>query len=330
MENPENEITRKLSAIMFIDIAGYSKMMGQDADRTLDLLNEYKNIVTYTVKEYKGSVIKWLGDGTFCEFSSAVYAVDCALRIHEQLKWTNKDLPKNQRLYVRIGVNIGEVSLRDNDLYGDSVNVASRIEAVAPIGGIAVSGSVFVIIKTYPRYKIKKMRRVKLKNIDYNYDIYAVKTGFEKSKFKPKEIASLALGLIIVTIFYFNSGFLKPYVESNSGDSDMEYKAAEINIPSGMQEKKYISFYKSIREKKALGHIIELLDSLKEAETLSYSHNPDSLSARDKCLILLNEQNLNGIIFNRDKEYYDFQTKQQLKDFKNSVAGLKIIWVELF
>ena len=106
---------RKLVAIMFADIVSYSRMMGENEGETLQLLQDFENNATPIIHSYDGIILKKIGDNLFCEFSSALNAVECALQIQEYLYEYNQSRPKNFKLLVRIGIHVGDVVKRDND-----------------------------------------------------------------------------------------------------------------------------------------------------------------------------------------------------------------------
>jgi len=183
-ERKIDEGARKLAAIMFIDIVGFSQMMGLDEDQTLRLLKEYEKIVTPVIQNFRGTVLKKLGDGLFCEFSSAVGAVNCAIKIHETLDTFSQSASDNFKMLVRIGIHLGDVVIMHNDLYGDGVNVAARLERIAPPGGICISQAIYSAISSHPKFKIISLGEIRLKNIAYKHHLYQVKTGFESTDIK--------------------------------------------------------------------------------------------------------------------------------------------------
>ena len=124
---------RKLAAIMFADIAGYSRMMSTDEDQTLELLKDFEELSAPIVTSFQGKIIKKIGDEIFCEFSSSKNAVDAALKIQESISKYNDSRPKDFQLSVRIGIHIGDIVKRGDDIHGDGVNVAARILPLASL-----------------------------------------------------------------------------------------------------------------------------------------------------------------------------------------------------
>ena len=128
---------RKLAAIMFADIVGYSRMMSLDEDRTISIKDDFEKISLPITTSFKGKIIKKVGDEIFCEFSSAKNAVDAALEIQKSLSKYNESQSKDFKLLARIGVHIGDIVVGDdNDIHGDGVNVTSRITPFANPGGV--------------------------------------------------------------------------------------------------------------------------------------------------------------------------------------------------
>src|SRR5690349_12487688 len=134
---------RRLAAILAADVAGYSRLMGRDERGTLERLKAHRReVVEPLVAEYRGRVVNWAGDGALCEFPSVVEAVACAVAIQEGVAGREPDRPAAERLRFRIGVNVGDVIAEGGDIYGDGVNVAARLQALAEPGGVCVSGKV--------------------------------------------------------------------------------------------------------------------------------------------------------------------------------------------
>ena len=183
---------RKLAAIMFADVVGYSRMMARNEERTLELLKDFENICSPIISNNEGKIIKKVGDELFCEFSSAKQAVDCSLNIQKAIQPYNDSRPKEFKLQVRIGIHVGDIVLRDGDVFGDGVNVASRIQPFSNPGGICISNAVKESISSHPNYNIISEGQQELKNILEQHTLYRVETGYEivdkdRKIDKPKE-----------------------------------------------------------------------------------------------------------------------------------------------
>jgi len=170
---------RKLAAIMFADIVSYSRLMGANESEALKLLKDFEEISTPLVEKFGGSIIKKNGDQIFCEFGSAKNAVDASLELQKALAEYNDSRPKDFKLEIRIGIHIGDVVQRDDDIFGDGVNVAARIQPLAAPGGICISGAVSDAISSHPDYNIISKGEQELKNILHKHSIFQVKTGYE-------------------------------------------------------------------------------------------------------------------------------------------------------
>jgi adenylate cyclase len=134
---------RKLAAILSADVAGYSRLMGDNEQATLATLTEYRNVMREQIAAHHGRVVNAPGDALLAEFPSAVEAVECAVEIQNTLALRNDALAEHRRMRVRIGINLGDVIEQDDALYGDGVNVAARLEAMCEPGGVCVSGTIF-------------------------------------------------------------------------------------------------------------------------------------------------------------------------------------------
>ena len=133
---PSSKIERKLAAIMFTDIAGYTESMSKSESKSLDTLERKRSILKPLLKEYKGTFVKEIGDGTLSYFESAVNAATCAVKLQETT-YDDKDMN------IRVGIHIGDIVFKDDDVFGGGVNVASRLESIAPSGGVCVSKNVY-------------------------------------------------------------------------------------------------------------------------------------------------------------------------------------------
>jgi adenylate cyclase len=144
----EERAQRRVAAILAADVVGYSCLMGEDETGTLAALKELrKTFIDPVIAEYRGRMVKLMGDGALIEFASAVDAVECSVAIQRGVAERNLKVPDNKSIMFRIGVNVGDVIIDGNDIYGDGVNVASRLEELADPGGICISGMVFDQVK---------------------------------------------------------------------------------------------------------------------------------------------------------------------------------------
>ncbi|MZH03128.1 MAG: adenylate/guanylate cyclase domain-containing protein [Nitrospinae bacterium] len=167
---------RQIKAIMFSDIKGYSAMMGKDEDQAFKLLDIHNRLIESRVETFHGTIIKYIGDAVLASFSSAVDAADCALSIQTEFARINKGRPRRDQIWIRIGLHLGDVLLKDGDVFGDGVNLASRLEPLSQPGGIVVSGTIKDTIQANPRFQIEPMGEVQLKNIPYRVWAFQILT----------------------------------------------------------------------------------------------------------------------------------------------------------
>ena len=140
----ELQQNRRLAAILAADVVGYSRLMGQDESDTVRTLSEYRQVFTEQITHYRGRVVDTAGDSVLGTFDGPVEAVESAVEIQRELARRNRRLAKDRRMQFRIGINLGDVIVReDNTVYGDAVNIAARLESLAAPGGIMVSGTTF-------------------------------------------------------------------------------------------------------------------------------------------------------------------------------------------
>jgi adenylate cyclase len=133
-------VERRLAAILAADVAGYSRLMGADEEGTHERLRAHlREVFDPKTKEHHGRIVKNTGDGMLVEFPSVVDAVRCAVELRREMARHNADVPTEGRIEFRIGINLGDVIVEDGDIFGDGVNVAARLEALAEPGGICVS-----------------------------------------------------------------------------------------------------------------------------------------------------------------------------------------------
>lgn len=158
---------RRLAAIMFTDIVGYSSMMQKDEEVANRLRVRHKEVFQRLHEQYEGQILQYFGDGTLSIFPSTTAAVECAVALQHSLK-------KEPRVPIRIGIHTGDITFSDEEVYGDGVNIAARIEAICVPGGVFISGKTYDDIKNHPRLKARALGRFQLKNIHDKLEVFAI------------------------------------------------------------------------------------------------------------------------------------------------------------
>src|SRR5829696_9013345 len=158
---------RRLAAIMAADVVGYSRLIRTDEDGTLATLKSLRSdLICPKIAEHHGRVVKLLGDGLLAEFASVVEAVRAAAEVQQALAERNTLAPKEKRLEFRIGVNLGDVVIDGDDIYGDGVNVAARLEQMADPSGFCVSAAVYDEVRDRTELPFEDLGEQRVKNID--------------------------------------------------------------------------------------------------------------------------------------------------------------------
>ena len=215
---------RRLAAILVADVVGYSRLMGEDEAGTLAALKTHrKEVIDPKIAEHRGRVVKLMGDGALVEFPSIVEATQCAVEIQRAMASRNAVVPGERRIEFRIGINLGDVIVEGNDIYGDGVNVAARLEGLAEPGGICISRPVHTQIKAKVELDFEDLGEQTLKNIDQPVRVYRV--VFEGRESAPLEFAP-GTGETLALPDKPSIAVL-PFINM-SGDPDQEYFADGI------------------------------------------------------------------------------------------------------
>ena len=181
MSNPTStESERRLAAIMFTDMVGYSALTHQNEELALKILAEQRGVVRQFLTKNKGREVDSIGDGFFMEFASALDAVKCAVEIQSALKEANANRPEQEKIWIRIGIHLGDVVHTGKQVAGDAVNIAARIEPLAPSGGICVTAQVYASVINKFDFKFESMGIPELKNVATPIEVYQI-AGYGKS-----------------------------------------------------------------------------------------------------------------------------------------------------
>ncbi len=234
----QQNITRRLVAILAADIVGYSRLMGEDEEGTLATLHAHRDVMDRLIGEHDGRVFGGAGDSLMVEFPSPVQAVRCAARIQEELERRNADLPEARRMKWRIGVNLGDVMVEEDDLLGDGVNIASRLEGLAAPGGICISDSVYQQIRNKVHLGYEDLGKHSVKNIAEPVAAYRVLTSPE---FAGKVLAARSkgwrwAGLIAIAVVVVAAGgvvaWLRPWAPAEKPASVASSGLPQIARPT--------------------------------------------------------------------------------------------------
>jgi adenylate cyclase len=170
-------VERRLAAILSADVKEYSRLMGADDVATVEMLTAYRKAMAALISEHRGRVVDSPGDNLLAEFSSVVDAVQCSIAIQEELNARNAELPVDRRMDFRIGVNLGELIVEGDRIYGDGVNIAARVQELAEGGGVCISGSVCDEIASKLSVDCEPLGEQTLKNIDEAVRVYRVRAS---------------------------------------------------------------------------------------------------------------------------------------------------------
>jgi adenylate cyclase len=168
------EVKRKLAAILSADVKGYSRLMGEEEVSTLKTLSAYREVMRSLIQQFDGRIVDASGDSVLAEFASVVDAVQCAVDVQKELRTRNAELPENRRMEFRIGVNLGDVIQEENNIYGDGVNIAARVQTLAEGGGVCISGTAFDHVENKLQLGYEYLGEQTVKNIAKPVRVYRV------------------------------------------------------------------------------------------------------------------------------------------------------------
>src|SRR6266566_4026060 len=188
-------VERRLTAILAADVAGYSRLIGADEEGTLAQLKAFrKTLVDPTIAKHRGRIVKTTGDGMLVEFASAVDAARCAVEVQRGMADENTEIPQAKRIEFRIGIHLGDIIIDDNDIFGDGVNIAARLESIAVPGGISISRAVHDQVRDRINVCFDDKGEIALKNIARPVQVFAISGAKEpKTTLSPESKPALAL-----------------------------------------------------------------------------------------------------------------------------------------
>lgn len=242
---------RRLCVILAADIAGYCRLMGEDEDGTLDAMTAHRReLIDPTIAEHAGRIVKTTGDGFLIEFASVVDGVRCAIKIQRGMAQRNRLVPRERRLAFRIGLNLGDVIVQDGDLFGDGVNIAARLEALAEPGGICLSASAHEHVQGKLRsVRFEDMGEHRVKNISRGIRAYRAALSLTDQKLPSAPTAHAQHSIAVLPLDnmsrdpeqeHFADGLAEDLITDLSKvagihvtarNSAFAYKGRRINVP---------------------------------------------------------------------------------------------------
>ena len=178
-------VERKLAAVLSADVAGYSRLMGVDEEGTLKTLTVYRTAMSELIAGHGGRIVGTAGDSVLAEFASAIEAVRCGIEIQRELDGRNAELAADRRMDFRIGINLGDVMIEGDDIYGDGINVAARLEKIAEPGGLCISATVFEHVRDRIPHDFEDLGEHSVKNITRPVRVYRVPLTEQGSRAAP-------------------------------------------------------------------------------------------------------------------------------------------------
>jgi TolB-like protein/Flp pilus assembly protein TadD len=191
-------VERRLAAVLAADVAGYSRLMGADEVGTARTLREHRVVADALVAKHGGRIVKTTGDGVLLEFPSVVDAVECAVAVQGVMAERNEGVPADRRMLFRIGINLGDILIDGDDILGDGVNVAARLEGIAEPGGICISSSAYDQVRGKVTVEFTDLGEQPLKNIDRPVRAYAVGPNANTNRAVPLPSSAPRLSLVVL------------------------------------------------------------------------------------------------------------------------------------
>ena len=215
-----DHLPRKLAAILYADVAGYSRLTGQDEEGTHRQLSAFLDVLSESIEIYGGTVVHYAGDAVLADFPTATDALTSAAVIQQELSARNRDLPDERKVQFRIGVNLGEIIVDRDDIYGDGVNVAARLESLAEAGGICISESVHTAVGNKLPFYYESMGEQEVKNIAKPVKAYRARLVSDAELPSPSKVQKkgkrtapniVVAAVVVLVVVGGVLGWLKPW-----------------------------------------------------------------------------------------------------------------------
>ncbi|MDC3024380.1 adenylate/guanylate cyclase domain-containing protein [Alphaproteobacteria bacterium] len=328
MDKTSTGAQRKMAAIFAADVVGYSKLMAQNEKLTLFRLKETRKTTDPIIENLGGRIFSTAGDSIMAEFASPVDAVEAALEIQNKIGKTSKEINDGIIIEFRIGINLGDIMVQDNNLYGDNVNIAARLESISKPGEICISEKVYQEVKNKVNVNFNYVGTKKLKNISEKINVYStnmtsVQSGNLNKNILKKKILVFSLlfvSLVIVSFFiykYFSSEQIN--YNQNSLTSLDDFKSAEVGnqdnpLLNDNSLKISVMNFKNQSQLFSQENLNILMNgiksSLKEGEILTTVDSPEGSENLNppEVMLIATEANssfvINGLVFSEGQQNY--------------------------
>ncbi|HTS20811.1 MAG TPA: adenylate/guanylate cyclase domain-containing protein [Casimicrobiaceae bacterium] len=282
-QGAEPAIERRLATILMADVAGYSRMMGENEERTVQILQGHREIFDALLKAHRGRIFNTAGDAILAEFPSAVEAVRCATEIQTALRTRNDHLPADERMSFRIGVNLGDVIVQGGDLLGDGVNVAARIQTIAEPGGVCTSGSVYDQIRNKLTLQIRQLGEKSFKNIAQPVRTFSISDeggAMPATRLRPRKAPMIVAALAgLVAVGAGGVWLYRDYSARAAEDARRAEDAKRAAEEQAKTDREMAMRATADREAKLLAELKSAKDALTQAEASKRKGEQDKLAA---------------------------------------------------
>jgi class 3 adenylate cyclase len=282
-------IERRLATILMADVADYSRMMGENEERTVQVFRGHRQVFDELLRLHRGRICNTAGAAVLAEISSAVEAVRCATEIQAALHTRNEHLPAEQRMLFRIGINLGDVIVQAGDLLGDGVNVAARIQSIAEPGGICISGSVYDQIQNKLTLQFKQLGEQSFKNIARPIRTFSISDdgdGTSRSTAAPWRrmrkgpiVATIGALIALIASVVVASWFYRDYGQRAADEAGRTAEAQRVAEAQRKAEQEKSAAATAQNEAKLLTELQAAKDALTQAEASKRKAELDRVAA---------------------------------------------------